>query len=126
MGLSVNFPILTSGQRISKIGQAKLDLDKTRLTKANAEQNLVMEYESARNDYETAFNNYTSNKESMELSLKIYKRTLIKYHEGVSTSLDLTQTQGQYLTSQSNYYNSVLSLLNAKAKLDRILTKYQN
>lgn len=126
IGVSVTFPIFTSGQRISRINQAKLDLEKTRLSKENVGQSLIMEFESARNDYETAFRNFTSNKESMELSSKIYNRTLIKYREGVSSSLELTQTQGQYLTSQSNYFNSVLSLLNAKAKLDRILTNYQN
>lgn len=126
IGVSVSFPLFTSGQRLSKIGQAKLDLEKTRLLKDDVEQNLIMEFESARNDYETAFNNYTTNKESMELSKKIFDRTLIKYREGVSSSLELTQTQSQYLTSQSNYFNSVLSLLNAKAKLDRILTNSQN
>jgi outer membrane protein TolC len=126
IGVSVSFPIFTSGQRISRINQAKLDLEKTRLSKEDVGQSLIMEFESARNDYETAFRNFTSNKESMELSSKIYNRTLIKYREGVSSSLELTQTQGQYLTSQSNYFNSVLSLLNAKTKLDRILTNYQN
>ena len=60
----------------------------------------------------------------MELSRKIYNTTVIKYRAGVASSLDLTQNQNQLLTTESNYYNSVLNLLNAKAKLDRILSKY--
>lgn len=126
VGLSVNFPLFTSGQRLSRISQAKLDLEKTKLSKDNVEQNLIMEYESAKNDYETAFNNYNANKESMELSLKIYQRNTIKFKEGVSSSLELSQAQSQYLTTQSSYFNSIMALLNAKAKLDRILTSYQN
>ena len=58
----------------------------------------------------------------MLLSKKVYDKTVIKYKEGVSTSFELTQNQAQYLTAESNYYNSVLSLLNDQAKLDRILS----
>ena len=57
----------------------------------------------------------------MLLSKKVYEKTIVKYREGVSSSFELAQNQNQFLTAESNYYNSLLSLLNAKAKLDRIL-----
>ena len=122
VGATLTLPIITSGLRIANIGQAKFDLMKTRLNKDNVEQGLIMEFETARSSYQTAFSNYTTNKESMILSKKVYDKTVIKYKEGVSTSFELTQNQAQFLTTESNYYNSVLSLLNAKAKLDRILS----
>lgn len=124
VGASLSLPIFTSGSRNSKTGQARLDFEKARLNKETVNQSLVMEYDRARNDYQTAFSNFSSNKESMELSRKIYNTTVIKYRAGVASSLDLTQNQNQFLTTESNYYNSVLNLLNAKAKLDRILSKY--
>ncbi len=124
VGVSVNLPIFTSGQRISKVGQARLDLEKATLTKINVGQSLVMEFEKTQNDYQTAFSNFSSNKESMELSKKIYTKTVIKFRNGMASSIELTQNQNQFLTSESNYYNSVLNLLNAKAKLDKILSKY--
>jgi outer membrane protein len=120
-GVTLTLPIVTSGLRLSNIGQAKYDLMKTRLNKENVEQGLVMEFETAKSSYQTAYSNYLTNKESMELSKKVYDKSVIKYKEGVSTSFELTQNQAQFLTAESNYYNSVLSLLNAKAKLDRIL-----
>jgi outer membrane protein len=122
MGVSLSLPIFTSGQRSAKLSQAKFDLEKSRLDKDNAEQGLIMEFESAKSSYQTAFSNYNINKESMELSKKVYDKTVVKYREGVASSFELAQNQNQFLTSESNYYNSVLSLLNAKAKLDRILT----
>lgn len=125
LGVTLNLPIFTSGQRLSQVSQAKLDLKKTQLSKDNVGQSLVLEYEKAHSDYQTSFSNYTTNKESMELSKKVYDKTIIKYREGVSSNFELTQNQNQYLTAESNYYNSVLSLLNAKAKLDRILNKYE-
>jgi outer membrane protein TolC len=122
VGASLTFPIFTSGMRNSQVSEAKFDLAKADLAMANAEQGLIMEFETARNNYQTAYSNFTTNKESMELSKKVYARTLIKYREGVSSSFELTQNQNQFLTSESNYYNSILSLLNAKAKIDRILS----
>ena len=121
IGLSMNLPIVTSGQRIAKVSQAKLMLEKTVLSKQDAEQGLIMEFETAKNEYQTAFLNYTNYKESMVLSEKIYNKNIIKYKAGVGTSLELTQSQNQYLTSESNYYNSLISLLKAKAKIDRIV-----
>jgi outer membrane protein len=125
VGASLNLPIFTSGMRNSKLSQARYDLEKSRLNKDNVGQGLIMEFESALSSYQTAYSNFTTNKESMSLSKKVYDKTIIKYQEGVSSSFELTQNQSQYLTAESNYYNSVLSLLNAKAKLDRILNSNQ-
>lgn len=125
LGVSINIPIFSSGQRMSKVSQARLDLDKTRLSKKDVSQSLILEFGKAQSDYQTAFSNFTMNKESMELSKRVYDKTIIKYREGVSSSFELTQNQNQFLTAESNYFNSVLSLLGAKVKLDRILNKYE-
>ncbi|MCX6326792.1 MAG: TolC family protein [Bacteroidia bacterium] len=122
VGVSINVPIFSSGMRASKISQARFDLEKSKLNTENVSQSLIMEYESAMNSYKTAFSNFVNNRESMMLSKRVYDKTIIKQHEGVSSSFELTQNQNQFLTAESNYYSSVLSLLNAKAKLDRILS----
>jgi len=121
MGASLNFPILSSGMRSSRVSQAKYDLDKVRLSKLDAEQGLTMEFETAWSSYLTAYRNFITNSESMDLSKKIYDRSMIKFREGVTSSFELAQNQNQFLTAARDYYTSLLSLLNAKAKLDRIL-----
>ncbi len=123
IGLTASIPIITSGQRISKIKQAELELEKTRLNKDYASQGMVLEFEAALNTYQIAYKNYLTNKESMDLSVKIYQKNNIKYKEGLISSLDLTQSQDQFLTAQRNYYTSVVNFLNAKVALDRILSK---
>jgi outer membrane protein len=122
VGASLNIPIFTSGMRNAKVSEAKFDLAKSDLAKEDAGQGLIMEFETAKSTYQTAYSNFITNKESMDLSRKVYDKTVIKYKEGVSSSFELTQNQNQFLTAESNYYNSVLALLNAKAKLDRILS----
>jgi outer membrane protein len=121
VGVSLNFPIFTSGERSSRISQARFNLEKSQVNRDNAGQGLILEFDTALKAYQTAYSNFITNKEGIILSKKVYDKTLIKYHEGVSTSFELSQNQAQYLTSESNYYTSILTLLNAKAKLDRIL-----
>jgi outer membrane protein TolC len=122
VGASLSIPIFTSGMRNARVSEARFDLAKADLAKENAGQGLIMEFETAKSTYQTAYSNFITNRESMDLSKKVYDKTVIKYKEGVSSSFELTQNQNQFLTAESNYYNSVLSLLNAKAKLDRILS----
>jgi outer membrane protein TolC len=126
VGASLTLPIFTTGMRNARVSQAKYDLEKSHLAKSNTEQGLVMEFETARSNYQTAYSNFNTNRESMILSKKVYDKTVVKYKEGVSSSFELTQNQNQFLTAESSYYNSVLSLLNAKAKLDRILSSTNN
>ena len=124
VGVSLNFPIFTSGQRTARISQAKFNLTKSEINMANAEQGLILEFETALSTYQTAYRNFTTNSETIVLSKKIYEKSIIKFNEGVISSFELSQNQSQFLTAESNYYTSVLNLLNAKAKLDRILSTY--
>lgn len=124
VGASLNVPIFASGQRSSKISQARFDLEKARLNRENAEQGLVMEFETALSGYQTAHSNFLTTLESMNLSKKVFDKTVIKFREGVSSSFELTQSQNQFLSAETSHYAAVLNLLNAKAKLDRILTIY--
>lgn len=123
IGISLSFPIVTSGQRVYRVQQAKLELDKVRMNNEQASRGLTLEFETALLTYQTAYKNYLTNKQSMELSKKIYQKNNIKYTEGIISSLDLTQSQDQYLTAQRNYYTSVVNFLNSKVALDRILSK---
>jgi outer membrane protein len=122
VGATLSLPIVTSGMRNARVSQARFNLQKSMLAREDTKQGLIMEFETARSNYQTAYNNFSTNKESMNLSKTIYERTIIKYKEGVATSFELTQNQNQFLTAEGNYYNSVLALLNAKAKLDHILS----
>ncbi len=83
---------------------------------------MILEFETALTTYQTAYGNFLTNSESIVLSRKVYLKTLVKYKEGISTSFELAQNQSQFLTAEQAYYTSILTLLNAKAKLDRILT----
>lgn len=122
-GLSMTVPIFSSGGRLAKVSQAKIQLQKSVNTQQQAVQGLVLDYESSRNALMNAYDKYQTNRENMVLAERIYTRTLTKYREGISSSLELTQAQSQYLTAQSNYFNAMYELLSARAKIEKMLNK---
>ncbi len=123
LGLSFNLPILSSGQRIASVGQAKIDLEKNKNLKEQTGQNLVMAVEQARGDFQTAFESYQTQAQNIDLSQKIYDQTVIKYKEGISSSLEVTQVHDQYLNAVNSYNSSILEVLNAKTSLEIVLSK---
>jgi len=121
VGISVDIPIFSSGMRNSKVKQAQLELEKVQNTKTQVYDALSIEFEKSKNDFLAAQDKYKNLSQNYQLSKSIYDKTLIKYNKGVSSSFELTQAQNQYFSSQSNYFQAVVELLNAKAKLDKLL-----
>jgi outer membrane protein TolC len=69
---------------------------------------------------------YVMQRESRDLALRIYKKSIIKFREGIGSSLDLNQTQSQYLTSEGNYIGALMTLVTAKSKLESLMTGAEN
>jgi len=63
---------------------------------------------------------YQNQKKSKELSDDIYQRTLEKYKQGFSSSMDLMATQNQYLNNLTNYYQSIYDLQSSKSTLEKL------
>lgn len=121
VGVTVEMPIFTSGQRMAKLAQAKIELEKVENNLEDAQKGLTVQYLNARSEYITAVENYENKQNNRDLAERIYNKTLEKYREGVSSSLDLTQTQNQYLQSESDYYQAALKMMSAKIALEKLL-----
>jgi outer membrane protein len=121
IGVSMNIPIFNSGQKWAKVGKAKFNLEKTQNEKTAFSESLIADYETAKEQYITALNNYTTLIKIVELSKKVFDNTTIQYKEGVASSLDVNQVQYEYLQNLGNYYEAVIGLLSAKSHLDRLM-----
>ena len=120
LGINLTLPIFSSGQRMAQVSQKKLAVAKMDNSKKLAYNNLLMQADQYQTDLKIKYEKYVIQRKSLELSDEIYKRTLEKYTNGVSTSTDLTTTQNQYLTSLTNYYQSIYDLATAKTKLEKL------
>lgn len=121
IGLNIQIPIFSSGQRLSKVSQARIELDKVRNSKHQVSENLNIQLLQARSEFQTANDDYNLVKENKLLSEKIFNNYLTKYKNGMVTSQDLTQSQLQYLNAENAYFQSIFNLLDAKTKLIKAL-----
>ena len=122
-GLQLNVPIFTGGQRHMKVQQAKVGLEQAELQLEQMEQGLQLDLANKRNTYEAAMNKLDINQKNLDLSSRIKDQTRIKYKEGMSSSVELTQTENQFLQSQINFVLSMYDVITSKADLDYALGK---
>jgi len=122
-GLSMTVPIFSSWNKRAKLSQAKIQLHKTLYTRDQATQGMIIDFESSKSALLNSYDKYLTNRDNMALAAKIYNRALAKFKEGLISSMELTQSQSQSLTAQSNYYNAMYELLAAKAKIEKMLNK---
>ena len=120
LGVNISLPIFSSGQRMATVSQKKLAISKMDNTRNLISNNLMLQADQFQTDLRLKFEKFEIQKKSLKLSDEIYQRTLEKYKNGVSSSMDLTTTQNQYLASLSSYYQSIYDLATAKTKLEKL------
>jgi len=69
---------------------------------------------------------YENKDKARKVAEKIFNKTSIKFSEGMASSLDILNTQNQYLTAEQEYITSAASLLKAGEELKKLLTKSIN
>ncbi len=123
IGINVSVPIFSSGQRAASVSQARVELEKIRNTKKNLSETLLMGFDQARSDYLNALENYELERENIDLSEKIFNQTLIRYREGMVSSMDVTQANNQYLDSYAALNNTMMELFNARIRLQKVMNQ---
>lgn len=122
-GINLSIPILSSGQRHHEIEKARLELQQLQVMNQQVREGLQLQYVTVLADYRSSMEVYLNKKNNVEIADKIYRKTILKYTEGVATSMDLLQSYNQLLDAESTYLTSIMDLLTAKTKLEKVLSK---
>ncbi|HRN43149.1 MAG TPA: TolC family protein, partial [Vicingus sp.] len=120
-GLSLKLPIISGGMRLAKMGQAKLDYEKAVNTTKQVEQSIVLKVQQAKSNYTSAYSIYNNQKDGLRIAEKINNNSTKKYTEGLISSMELTQSQTQYLETEAKYIKSLLDLFNSTSELKKAL-----
>lgn len=120
IGVNLSLPIFSSGQRLSVLAQRKMSLEKAQNTTKLVSNSLSMQASQFQNDLKLKLEKYQNQKKSKELSDDIYQRTLEKYKQGMTSSMELMTSQNQYLTNLTNYYQCIYDLQGSKSKLEKL------
>jgi len=121
LGFTLNVPIWSSFQRESRVQQSEIGIMQSELRLQQTRENLKLNVQIQRNNYQNALRVWDNQKNSVELAQRILDKTTIKYSEGVASSFELNVSQSQLLNEQTNYVRAAYELLTAKQELDRAL-----
>ena len=120
LGINLSMPIFSSGERAAAVSQKRMALEKSVNTRKLVSSSLMMQASQYQNDLKLKLEKYQNQKKSKELSDDIYRRTLEKYKQGMASSMDLMNSQNQYLTNLTDFYQSIFDLESAKSKLEKL------
>lgn len=121
VGVGLNIPIWSSGNRYYKVQMDKFNLQKQQVMVKQVQQGLEVEVANNRASLRTYTDQYYTDKRNFDLSVRIYRKIYAKYREGLSSSMDLNQAYLQVLSQEGNYMNTMLQLLNTYTNLNKAL-----
>jgi len=121
LGFSINVPIFSSFKRSSRTQQARIALEQSEIDLQETSQKLKLQVTNAKSEYQFSLDQYVTSKENLRLSERIEHKENIKFFEGVGSSFELTTAQNQLYQKQQEYLQAILSIINAKIKLENAL-----
>ena len=123
IGVSMNIPIFSSGMRTAATKRANINLEKAKEDLTETEQKLKLQIETAKSEYKFAIEDYHNKKDNLGLAERIEKKNEIKFFEGISSSFELRQAQIQLYTTQQEFLQAMLDVINKKAALETVLNE---
>lgn len=126
VGLQVNIPVFSSGERRARVREAKIELQATRNTKALLEEQLDIQHRQLLFNLKNALENYETQKKNVQVSRDVYLSLRRKYEQGMISSLELSTADSNYLQAESEYLTSMLEVLQSQNALNTLTGKIVN
>jgi len=120
-GVKLNLPLFSSYGGRAKREQAKIKWDIAKNDLITQKNTLTLEYKKLKTEYTLAIETYTNKQKNLALAEKIEHKNTIKFKEGIASSFDLRQAQLQLYTSQQDYLQAIINVINKKAALKTLL-----
>jgi outer membrane protein TolC len=121
LGMSLTMPIFTTGQRSAIVKKEKVNLLKVQNEKEMMGENLRREFIVGTTNLLNAREKFKNDKFGEEVAGRIYDKTRIKFQNGLATSTELSQNEGQYIQSQISFIQSTLTVLDAYIQYKKAL-----
>jgi outer membrane protein TolC len=121
VGLSLSIPIFAGTQNYTQYTKARIQYEKAKYNSETIAEQLLIQEKQLRYNLKTAFDNYLTQKKNIDVAKRVYQNIENKYLQGVSSSLDLTQANSNYLNAENNFISASMELINAKTNFEKLL-----
>ncbi|WP_411765926.1 TolC family protein [Winogradskyella sp. A3E31] len=125
-GLNLNIPIFSSFGRKAKTQRAEINLDIAEENLTELEQQINLQIETAKSNYQFAIEDYNIKKDNLQLAERIEAKNQTKFFEGIASSFELRQAQNQLYSAQNAYLEAMLNVINTKTELETALNLPNN
>ena len=122
-GVDLNIPIFSSLKRSASTQRAKIAYEKAKTQLIETEEQIRLQLETAKSNYVLAIEEYGTSTNNLALAERIENKNQIKYKEGLATSFELRQAQTQLYSSQQEYLQSMVNVINNKTILEGIINQ---
>ncbi len=120
-GIQLSVPIWDNLGGAASIKKAKLEQQKVKNRLADTEQALMLQAKTAKDDFTSALEQLETSKENIDLATRIKEKMLIRYNEGLATSMELTTAENQLIQAQTEYINTLFKAMDAKLEMKVVL-----
>ena len=124
-GINMSIPIFDGGQKLNKIRQANYSLQKTENTIKNLERAIDLQLNAANIIFTNSLSTLDIQERNTLLAEKVFISTKKKYEQGLGSSFELSQSEQDLETAQSNYFQSLFDAINARISYLKALGKLQ-
>jgi outer membrane protein TolC len=121
VGLRLSVPIISGGQKLYQLRNAKLEVLKTQNNLTNLQNGIDLEVSAAQTNFLNGQQSLENQKRNMELAKEVLRVTKVKYEQGVGSSLEVTSAETALKEAQNNYITALYDLLISKVNLDKAL-----
>jgi outer membrane protein len=119
VGVQLRIPLFSGLQQRYKVQQQKLELKKVENNFRQMKSAIDLESRQVSIMYTNALKSLQSQKQNMDLASNIARVTKIKYEQGVGSNIEVIEAESSLKEAQTNYYNALYDVLNAKVDLDK-------
>jgi outer membrane protein len=124
VGAELQIPIFDGFYKRSLLERAHLQLEGIRLQQESVASGLELEAARNRAEYLSSLDRLANLEQSLELAKKIHEVTLIKYREGVGTSLEFNTALQDFQNAEDQHIAGIYEVLLAKTNLKKSLGRY--
>jgi outer membrane protein TolC len=119
IGVSLNIPILSGGQRINQLRQSQISVMKAQNDLYNVKNALSLQASAATVSYANGLQSLNNQKRSRALAEDVLRVAKIKYAQGVGSSIEVTQAQTELENADNQYIQALYNVLISKVDLDK-------
>lgn len=119
VGLNVNIPIFSGGQRTNQLKQLRINVEKAKNTLHNSVNGFKLQASAANVTYINGLQSLNNQKSNQTLAQEVLRVSRVKYQQGVGSSIEVSQAQTALETANNDYIQALYNVLVSKVDLDK-------